>query len=97
MDLWARMPTGMFLRSSWEASTIADPAGALSLDAYEAEHGVRISRPIPLEDYLRYALWYQRRAVPDVDARRVAGVRSATGRLRARAWRTARSSWPDAS
>lgn len=75
MDLWRRMPRGMFLRSSWEASTIADPAGELSLDAYEAEHGVHIPRPIPLEDYLRYALWYQRRAVPDVDPRRVAGVR----------------------
>jgi FAD-dependent urate hydroxylase len=79
MDLWGRMPTGMFLRSSWEASTIADPAGALSLDAFEVEHSVRIPRPIPLEDYLRYALWYQRRAVPDVDARRVAGVRRAPG------------------
>jgi cation diffusion facilitator CzcD-associated flavoprotein CzcO len=79
MDLWERMPTGMLLRSSWEASTIADPAGALSLDAYEVEHSVRIPRPIPLEDYLGYALWYQRRAVPDVDARRVAGIRRAPG------------------
>jgi len=29
MELWERqMPTGMFLRSSWEASTISDPDGA---------------------------------------------------------------------
>jgi lysine/ornithine N-monooxygenase len=75
MDLWERcMPTGMFLRSSWEASAIADPDGALSLDAYEAAHAVRISRPIPLADYLRYARWFQRSAVPDVDTRRVERV-----------------------
>ena len=39
MELWEGMPPGMFLRSSWEASTIADPDGSLSLDAYEAAHG----------------------------------------------------------
>ena len=54
------MPAGMFLRSSWEASSISDPTGELSLDAYEAAHAVRLQRPIPLADYLRYARWYQR-------------------------------------
>jgi cation diffusion facilitator CzcD-associated flavoprotein CzcO len=79
MDLWERMPVGMLLRSSWEASTISDPDGALTLDAYEAEHGARIPRPIPLDDYLRYARWYQRCAVPDVDTRRVVGLERAGG------------------
>ena len=80
MELWHGMPPGMFLRSSWEASTISDPDGALSLDAYEAEHGLAVARPIPLEDFLRYADWYQRSAVPDVDTRRVVAVRrGATG------------------
>ena len=81
MDLWERMPVGMLLRSSWEASTIADPDRALTLDAYEAAHGVRIARPIPLEDYLSYALWYQRQAVPDIDTRRVVAIRRADGRF----------------
>jgi cation diffusion facilitator CzcD-associated flavoprotein CzcO len=49
MELWEGMPPGMLLRSSWEASTISDPTGALSLDAYESEHGIRLPRPIPLE------------------------------------------------
>ena len=80
MDLWERcMPVGMFLRSSWEASTIADPDGALSLDAYEEAHGLRLPRPIPLDDYLRYARWFQRSAVPDVDPRRVERVEQADG------------------
>jgi cation diffusion facilitator CzcD-associated flavoprotein CzcO len=76
MDLWERrMPVGMFLRSSWEASTISDPDGTLSLDAYEAERAAPIARPIPLEDYLGYGRWFQRRAVPDLDTRRVVVVR----------------------
>jgi cation diffusion facilitator CzcD-associated flavoprotein CzcO len=75
MELWERqMPIGMFLRSSWEASSIADPAGELTLDDYEAEHGLRLARPVPLVDYLRYGRWYQREAVPDVDTRRVTRV-----------------------
>jgi cation diffusion facilitator CzcD-associated flavoprotein CzcO len=75
MDLWERMPAGMFLRSSWDASTISDPHGELTLDVFEAEHGVRLARPIPLADYLRYGRWYQRQAVPDVDERRVVALR----------------------
>jgi hypothetical protein len=75
MELWEGMPPGMFLRSSWEASTIADPDGSLSLDAYEAAHGIRVERPIPLADFLRYASWYRESAVPDVDTRRVVGLR----------------------
>ncbi len=71
MELWERqMPLGMFLRSSWEASSISDPDGSLSLDAYEAEHDVRLPRPVPLAEYLRYGRWYQQRAV-DLDRRRV--------------------------
>jgi hypothetical protein len=76
MELWERrMPVGMFLRSSWEASTISDPDGALTLDAYEARLQAPLPRPIPLADYLAYARWYQRQAVPDIDTRRVLAVR----------------------
>jgi hypothetical protein len=80
MELWERqMPVGMFLRSSWEASSISDPQGELTLDAYEAEHGLRLSRPVPLEDYLRYARWYQRHAAPGVDDRRATRVERMRG------------------
>lgn len=76
MELWEqRMPVGMFLRSSWEASTISDPFRALTLDAYEALLPAPLPRPIPLQDYLAYASWYRRNAVPDVDTRRVVAVR----------------------
>jgi cation diffusion facilitator CzcD-associated flavoprotein CzcO len=80
MELWERqMPIGMFLRSSWEASSISDPAGELTLDDYEDEHQVRLDRPVPLADYLRYARWYQRHAVPGVDRRRATRVERVAG------------------
>lgn len=83
MAFWRRqMPIGMRLRSSWEASSISDPDGALTLDAYETAQGRRLARPIPLDDFLRYALWFQRAAVPDVDRRRVERVERADGGFR---------------
>ena len=40
MSFWrGQMPKGMKLRSPWNASHLADPRGALSLDAYVDEHG----------------------------------------------------------
>jgi FAD-dependent urate hydroxylase len=78
MDFWStRMPVGMNLRSSWEASTIASPGGAYSLDAFEAERGERIDRPIPLADFLAYARWFADEAVPGIDRRRVIGIERA--------------------
>jgi hypothetical protein len=72
MDFWRRqMPAGMRLRSSWEASSIASPNDAWSLDAFEAERGRQIARPIPLKDFLDYAEWYRDEAVAGIDGRRV--------------------------
>ena len=40
MSFWEhQMPRGMLVRSSWEASSISDPDGRLSLDSYERENG----------------------------------------------------------
>lgn len=78
MEFWQRqMPAGMCLRSSWEASHIADPRRALTLDAYQAAHGLALSTPLPLGDFVAYGQWFQRQAVPDLDRRRVARVESA--------------------
>lgn len=75
------MPAGMLLRSPREASHIADPAGALTLDAYEAAAGIAPTRPVPLEQFVDYGRWFQRQAVPDVDARSVVRVHGAPGAL----------------
>jgi hypothetical protein len=72
MSFWERnMPAGMFLRSAWSATHIADPNGLLTLEAYQAATGARFSRPVPLDHFVRYGFWYQRQAVPDLDQRKV--------------------------
>ena len=76
------MPAGMLLRSAWEASHIADPDERLSLDSYESVEAVRLSRPVPLEDFARYGRWYQREAVPEVDERMVERIERVPGGLR---------------
>jgi hypothetical protein len=65
------MPVGMCLRSNWGASHIADPRHELTLDEYCRQNGNHLTKPIPLDRFVDYGLWYQRRAVPDVDTRLV--------------------------
>jgi cation diffusion facilitator CzcD-associated flavoprotein CzcO len=73
MEFWEnQMPAGMFLRSSWEASHIADPDRKLTLDRYQATRNMPLPKPIPLGDFIDYGRWFQQRTVPDVDERRVA-------------------------
>jgi hypothetical protein len=75
MEFWRnRMPNGMFLRSSWEASSISDPKGSLSLNAYRDVDGSEFSEPVPLENFIDYGRWFQESAVPELDRRKVAGV-----------------------
>ncbi len=74
MSFWAAMPRGMLLRSAWEACHIGFPAGPLTLDAYQAQTGIAVGRPVPLEAFVDYGHWFQRTAVPDVDRRRVVEV-----------------------
>jgi hypothetical protein len=75
MAFWQRqMPSGMCLRSNWGASHIADPRRELTLDEYCRQNGDHISKPIPLNSFVDYGLWYQRRAVPDLDERLVRNV-----------------------
>src|SRR4030095_9989815 len=72
MEFWEnQMPAGMFLRSSWEASHIADPDRRLTLDRYQTSRNVLLSKPIPLGDFIDYGRWFQQQIVPDVDERRV--------------------------
>jgi FAD-dependent urate hydroxylase len=83
MDFWERhMPVGMFLRSSPRASNIADPERACTLVRYEREQGVDLSNPLPLEDFRQYAQWFQRRLVPEVDARAVERIEREGGGFR---------------
>ena len=75
MAFWEKqMPVGMFLRSNWGASHIADPERRLTLDAYRLSSGNHCSAPIPLDRFVDYGRWYQRQAVPNVERRTVVTV-----------------------
>jgi cation diffusion facilitator CzcD-associated flavoprotein CzcO len=66
MSFWDRnMPTGMFLRSAWTATHIADPDNALTREAFQLESRREMSAPVRLEQFVQYGQWYQRKAVPD--------------------------------
>ena len=74
MSFWEGMPAGMLLRSPYAASSIGDPGGADSLDAYAASRGRPVPRPVPLETFVDYGRWVQSRSVPDLDTREVVRV-----------------------
>ncbi len=75
MDFWnSQMPKGMILRSPWDGSNIGDPEQAFTLDRYEAALGVKLSRHLPLADFVRYGQWFQQQTVPDLDPRNVSWV-----------------------
>jgi len=78
MAFWkAQMPRGMLLRSAWDASHIGDPMNALSLNTYQAKLGTPIDRPVPLERFIDYGMWFQQHVAPDLDARHVARLEPA--------------------
>jgi len=80
MTFWeTNMPVGMLLRSSWRASSIANPTRALNLDTYERELGKGLARRLPLNDFIAYAHWFRERVIPDCDTRKVVRVDSGPG------------------
>lgn len=83
MSFWHKnMPAGMLLRSPWEATHIADPDKALTLESYVSARGNHLSKPIPVDRFVDYGRWFQKQAVPDLDNRKVKLVEQATGGFR---------------
>jgi cation diffusion facilitator CzcD-associated flavoprotein CzcO len=75
MCFWKdQMPTGMLLRSSWEASHLWDPQKEFTLNAYQKASGTRVPAPVSLEQFVNYGLWFQQKAVPDLDCRKIESV-----------------------
>ena len=77
MSFWAKtMPAGMFLRSNWTATQIADPDFRLTLENYQADNGNRLTTPVPIARFIDYGQWYQRKALPDLDRRKITRIES---------------------
>jgi hypothetical protein len=81
MSFWReRMPEGMLIRSPWAATSFTHPASGLTLDDYERWLGESLPRRLPLQRFIEYGEWFQRRTSPELDERRVAGIsRHSTG------------------
>jgi pyridine nucleotide-disulfide oxidoreductase len=75
MAFWEnQMPAGMCLRSTWDASHIADPGRDLTLDAYCRTNGNCVAKPVPLCRFVAYGHWYRRRVVPDLERQKVRSI-----------------------
>lgn len=75
MSFWeCNMPKGMFLRSGWDATHIADPTNSLTLEAFQSASGRHFSKPVPLDCFVQYGQWYQHQALPDLDQREITRV-----------------------
>jgi FAD-dependent urate hydroxylase len=83
MEFWrSNMPEGMYLRSTPAASSLSDPRRALRLEHFHAEHRSSLQVPIPLSHFVEYGMWFQRKALPWLDRRRVRLVEPAPGGFR---------------
>src|SRR6266566_3246750 len=83
MEFWKNnMPTGMLLRSSWDASHISDPSGMLTLDHYHDWLGMHPATRLSLDRFVNYGLWFQKQVVSDLDERQVLQVEPSKGGFR---------------
>jgi len=83
MELWRdHMPRGMFLRSHSWATSLSDPRRRYGFDRFLRQFGYQACYPLPRDLFIQYGLWFQRHAVPDVDAAYVASIELADGRFR---------------
>ncbi len=69
MEAWELHPKGMALRSPARASSLSDPNGALTIEAFHAERGAPLEYPVPLTAFLDYGRWFVERSGVEVDGR----------------------------
>jgi thioredoxin reductase len=75
MEFWAhKMPEGMLLRSPRVASSLSDPDGAFTLEAFEAASKKEPCAPVPLDTFVEYGRWFRRQLGSDLDHRTVLRV-----------------------
>jgi FAD-dependent urate hydroxylase len=77
MSFWdEQMPAGMFLRSSWDASHISDPAKKLTLDSYRSSRGNHMSAPVELNRFVDYGRWFLKEAKLEIERRKISCIDS---------------------
>ncbi len=82
LHLWREhMPQGMLLRSYWWATNLSDPHKKYGLEQYFQTEEQCESDPFPAKAFIRYALWFQRNLVPNVDETYVETIERINGRF----------------
>jgi thioredoxin reductase len=86
MAAWRNhMPRGMYLKSTFDASSLSAPGPGGALAEYCKDVGATIlddSRPLPLDMFVDYGLWFQRRWVGGVERTDVQRIAEAPGGFR---------------
>jgi len=82
LEMWRdRMPKGMLLRSHWWATNLSDPRRDHGFEQFARDSGHERGYPLPLQTFVDYGLWFQQRAVPDVDETYVSSIVRQDGRF----------------
>jgi len=75
LEMWRdHMPKGMLLRSHWWATNLSDPRRDYGFERFFRESKHEKGYPLPIETFIDYGVWFQQRAVPDVDETYVASI-----------------------
>ena len=85
MELWrSHMPAGMLLKSQPFASSLSDPRGTHTLEAFCRDTGrpyTDYGAPVPLATFIAYGEWFQRHQAAALDEARVTDLRRHDGRF----------------
>jgi cation diffusion facilitator CzcD-associated flavoprotein CzcO len=82
LEMWREhMPKGMLLRSHWWATNLSAPGKPCGFESFFRDSRYEKGYPVPIEEFIEYGLWFQARAVPDVDETYVASIEREDGRF----------------
>ena len=67
MEFWRKMPKSMFLKSSWSAVSISDPAHTYTIDHFCKLYDIPRQGQVPVQSFLKYTEWYQQQTALEID------------------------------
>ena len=75
LEMWREhMPNGILLRSHRWATNLSDPRQDHGFEQFARDMRRDLRYPVPLQTFVEYGLWFQQRAVPDVDETYVSSI-----------------------
>ncbi len=75
LEMWRdHMPNGMLLRSHRWATNLSDPRQDHGFEQFARDARRDLRYPVPLQTFIEYGVWFQQRAVPDVDETYVSSI-----------------------